>query len=384
MALRGVCVLELAGLAPGPFCGMVLADFGAQVIRVDRVGRGGGLDVSTLARGKRSLAVDLKQPQGVQVLRRLCMRADVLLEPFRQGVMEKLQLGPEVLHRENPKLIYARLSGFGQSGKFSRMAGHDINYLALSGVLSRLGGNGKNPCPPLNLLADFAGGGLMCSLGIVIALFERTVSGKGQVIDANMVEGTAYLSSFLWKTLKTGLWEQPPGQNILDGGAPFYTTYQTADGGFMAVGAIEPQFYKLLLKGLGLNSAELPNQMNMADWPEIKKKFAAVFATKTKAEWCQIFDGTDACVTPVLSFEEVAHHDHPRERGSFIRDEGQDLSPRPAPLLLRTPATPSLQRDSIIGEHSKEILEEFGFSQKEIDELTSAKVIESHKPRANL
>uniref|UniRef100_A0A7N5JT18 Solute carrier family 45 member 2 n=1 Tax=Ailuropoda melanoleuca TaxID=9646 RepID=A0A7N5JT18_AILME len=248
MALRGISVLELAGLGPGPYCGMVLADFGAHVVRVDRLGD--LRDLGVLARAKRSLAVDLKRPQGAAVLRRLCARTDVVLEPFRPGVMEKLQLGPEILQKENPKLIYARLSGFGQSGRFSRVAGHDINYLALSGVLSKIGRNGENPFPPLNLLADFGGGGLMCTLGILMALFERTRSGKGQVIDANMVEGTAYLSSFLWKTQQIGLWDQPQGQNLLDGGAPFYTTYKTADGGFMAVGALEPQFYKLLIEAL--------------------------------------------------------------------------------------------------------------------------------------
>lgn len=380
MALRGVSVLELAGLAPGPFCGMVLADFGAQVVRVDRPGSVG--DVSRLSRGKRSLAVDLKTPGGVAVVRRLCARVDVVLEPFRHGVMEKLQLSPEILQKENPRLIYARLSGFGQSGRFSKAAGHDINYLALSGVLSKIGRSGENPYAPLNLLADFGGGGLMCALGIVMALFERTRSGKGQVIDASMVEGAAYLSTFLWKT--ANLWEQPRGENLLDGGAPFYTTYQTADGEFMAVGALEPQFYKLLIKGLGLKSDELPNQMSVTDWPEMKKKFADIFAKKTKAEWCQIFDGTDACVTPVLTFEEVAHHDHNKERGSFITGGHQGMSPRPAPLLSGTPAVPSLQRDPLIGEHTVEILREFGFSQEEIDQLYSAKVIESNKLGASL
>ncbi|XP_016079881.1 PREDICTED: alpha-methylacyl-CoA racemase [Miniopterus natalensis] len=382
MALRGVLVLELAGLAPGPFCGMVLADFGAQVVRVDRPGSVG--DVSRLSRGKRSLVVDLKRPGGVAVVRRLCARVDVVLEPFRHGVMEKLQLTPEILQKENPRLIYARLSGFGQSGRFSTAAGHDINYLALSGVLSKIGRSGENPYAPLNLLADFGGGGLMCALGIVMALFERTRSGKGQVVDASMVEGTAYLSTFLWKTANLGLWEQRRGENLLDGGAPFYTTYQTADGEFMAVGALEPQFYKLLIKGLGLKSDELPNQMSMTDWPEMKKKFADIFAKKTKAEWCQIFDGTDACVTPVLTFEEVAHHDHNKERGSFITGGDQGMSPRPAPLLSGTPAVPSLQRDPLIGEHTVEILREFGFSQEEIDQLYSAKVIESNKLGANL
>ncbi|XP_060490427.1 alpha-methylacyl-CoA racemase [Panthera onca] len=382
MALRGILVLELAGLAPGPFCGMVLADFGAQVVRVDRPGARG--DVSFMARGKRSLAVNLKRPDGALVLRRLCAQADVVLEPFRHGVMEKLQLGPEILQRENPKLIYARLSGFGQSGRFCGVAGHDINYLALSGVLSKIGRSGENPYAPLNLLADFGGGGLICTLGILLALFQRTRSGKGQVIDASMVEGTAYLSSFLWKSQQVGLWERPRGQNMLDGGAPFYTTYRTADGGFMAVGAVEPQFYKLLIKGLGLKSDELPNQMSMTDWPEMKRRFAEVFAKKTKEEWCQIFDGTDACVTPVLTFEEVTQHDHNKERGSFITDEEQNVSPRPAPLLSDTPALPSSKRDPFVGEHTEEILQEFGFSQVEINQLASDKIIEINKPRANL
>ncbi|XP_030187537.1 alpha-methylacyl-CoA racemase [Lynx canadensis] len=382
MALQGIRVLELAGLAPGPFCGMVLADFGAQVVRVDRPGARG--DVSFMARGKRSLAVNLKRQDGALVLRRLCAQADVVLEPFRHGVMEKLQLGPEILQRVNPKLIYARLSGFGQSGRFCRVAGHDINYLALSGILSKIGRSGENPYAPLNLLADFGGGGLICTLGILLALFQRTRSGKGQVIDASMVEGTAYLSSFLWKSQQVGLWERPRGQNMLDGGAPFYTTYRTADGGFMAVGAIEPQFYKLLIKGLGLKSDELPNQMSMTDWPEMKRRFAEVFAKKTKEEWCQIFDGTDACVTPVLTFEEVTQHDHNKERGSFITDEEQSVSPRPAPLLSDTPAVPSSKRDPFVGEHTEEILQEFGFSQVEINQLTSDKIIEINKPRANL
>ncbi|XP_058916824.1 alpha-methylacyl-CoA racemase [Kogia breviceps] len=382
MALQGILVVELAGLAPGPFCGMVLADFGAQVVRVDRPGARG--DLSRMARGKRSLAVDLKRPRGAAVLRSLCARADVMLESFRPGVMEKLQLSPEILQRENPKLIYARLSGFGQSGRFSRVAGHDINYLALSGVLSRIGRSGEAPYAPLNLLADFGGGGLMCTLGILMALFERTRSGKGQVIDANMVEGTAYLGSFLWKTQQTGLWGQPRGQNMLDGGAPFYTTYRTADGGFMAVGALEPQFYELLLKGLGLKSDELPSQMSITDWPEMKKKFADIFAKKTKAEWCQIFDGTDACVTPVLTFEEVTHCGHHKDRGSFLIDREQGVSPRPAPQLSSTPAVPSSERDPFVGEHTEEILKEFGFSQEEISQLKSDKIIESNKPRANL
>ncbi|NWT55367.1 AMACR racemase, partial [Erythrocercus mccallii] len=386
MALSGVRVLELAGLAPAPLCGMILADFGAQVVRVDRLPRPAeALEPGDVqARGKRSLALDLKRPQGAGALRRLCGVADVLIEPFRHGVMERLGLGPEVLLRENPRLIYARLTGFGQRGQYAKSAGHDINYLALSGVLSKLGRKNENPYAPVNLLADFAGGGVMCALGIVIALFERVRSGRGQVIDASMVEGVAYLSSFLWKSQNLGLWNQPRGENLLDSGAPFYETYRTSDGKFMAVGAIEPVFYNQLIKGLGLNLDEFPAQMSFSDWPEMKKKFASIFAQKTQAEWCSIFDSTDACVTPVLSFDDVASHQHNKERNSFIKNDQGEMSPRPAPVLSRTPAVPSHKRDPFIGEHTEEILLEYGFTKQEIAKLYSDKAIDFKNLKANL
>ncbi|KAM6229869.1 alpha-methylacyl-CoA racemase [Porphyrio hochstetteri] len=383
MALSGVRVLELAGLAPVPLCGMILADFGARVVRVDRTTRSDSLN-AVQGRGKRSLALDLKQPTGAATLRRLCRRTDVLIEPFRHGVMEKLGLGPEILLGDNPRLIYARLTGFGQTGKHAKSAGHDINYLALSGVLSKLGRKDENPYAPVNILADFAGGGVMCALGIVTALYERTKSGKGQIIDASMVEGIAYLSSFLWKSQCLGLWSRPRGENLLDSGAPFYETYKTSDGKFMAVGAIEPQFYHQLIKGLGLDSGKLPNQMSHSDWPEMKQTFASIFAQKTQDEWCSIFDGTDACVTPVLSFDDVASHQHNKERSSFIKNDQGEISPRPAPILSRTPAVPSFKRDPLIGEHTEEILLEYGFTKQEITKLYSDKVIEFSKPKANL
>ncbi|XP_072215877.1 alpha-methylacyl-CoA racemase isoform X1 [Excalfactoria chinensis] len=383
MALSGLRVLELAGLAPAPLCGMILADFGARVVRVDRAPRS-AVATDVQGRGKRSLALDLKRPPGAAALRRLCGRADVLIEPFRHGVMEKLGLGPEVLLHENPRLIYARLTGFGQTGKYAKSAGHDINYVALSGVLSKLGRKGENPYAPLNLLADFAGGGVLCALGIIIALYERTISGKGQVVDASMVEGIAYISSFLWKSQNLGLWNRPRGENLLDSGAPFYETYKTSDGKFMAVGAIEPQFYDQLIKGLGLDSNKLPSQLSFSDWPEMKKKFASIFAQKTQSEWCSIFDGTDACVTPVLSFDDAPLHQHNKQRSSFIKNDQEEISPRPAPLLSRTPAVPSFKRDPFIGEHTEEILLEYGFTQEEIAKLYSDKVIESNKLKANL
>ncbi|KAG5834091.1 hypothetical protein ANANG_G00257580 [Anguilla anguilla] len=243
MALAGVRVIELAGLAPAPFCGMVLADFGARVIRVDRTKVAMAMDKQ--ARGKQSVALNLKKPQGVAVLKRLCLQSDVV----RTGVMEKLGLGPDELLQENPRLVYARLTGFGQCGSYATSAGHDINFLAMSGLLSMLGRPADDPQPPLNLLADFAGGGLMCALGITLALLERHASGRGQVIDASMVEGAAYMGSFVWKSRAIGLWNRPRGQNMLDGGAPYYGTYLTADGKHMAVGAVEPQFYDQLLQG---------------------------------------------------------------------------------------------------------------------------------------
>ncbi|XP_028916636.1 alpha-methylacyl-CoA racemase [Ornithorhynchus anatinus] len=380
--LRGVRVLELSGLAPAPFCGLVLADFGAEVVRVVRPAAAGA--AAGLERGKRTLPLDIKEPRGAAVLRGLCRQADVLLDPFRHGVMERLGLGPEVVQQENPKLIYARLSGFGQSGKLARTAGHDINFLALSGVLSKMGRSDENPYAPLNLVADFGGGGLMCALGIVMALYERTKSGKGQVIDANMVEGTAYLSTFLWTTQSAGLWDQPRGKNLLDSGAPFYETYKTSDGKFMAVGAIEPQFYRLLIKGLGLDPEKLPHQMSMANWQEMKEIFAGVFSKKTQAEWCRIFEGTDACVTPVLSTEEAILHEHNKSRGSFITNEDQEVSPRPAPRLSRTPAIPSVRRTPVGEEHTEEILKDFGFSKDEINNLRSAKIIDCNVPKSNL
>ncbi|XP_030625067.1 alpha-methylacyl-CoA racemase [Chanos chanos] len=382
MALAGIRVIELAGLAPAPFCGMLLADFGAKVIRVDRTKV--SMAVDTQARGKQSVALNLKKPQGVVILKRLCLQSDVIIEPFRKGVMEKLGLGPEDLLKENPRLIYARLTGYGQSGSYAKSAGHDINYLAISGLLSMLGRSQEKPYAPLNLVADFAGGGLMCAFGIVLALLERTRSGKGQVIDASMVEGAAYVGSFMWKSQNIGLWNRARGENMLDGGAPFYETYRTLDGQHMAVGAIEPQFYQQLIQGLGLDPDDLPDQMSVSDWPELKKIFTEVFATKTLAEWSQIFDGTDACVTPVLSLDTVLTHPHNQERGSFLRDDRGELSPRPAPVLSRTPAGPSLSRDPLIGEHTRSVLMEYGFKSADIEQLLSDGIVECNEAKARL
>ncbi|XP_034751595.1 alpha-methylacyl-CoA racemase [Etheostoma cragini] len=382
MALAGVRVIELAGLAPAPFCGMILADFGAKVIRVDRNKVGMSLD--TQARGKRSVAINLKMAEGVALLKKLCVQSDVVLEPYRKGVMEKLGLGPQEMLKENPRLIYARLTGYGQSGSYATAAGHDINYLAISGLLSRLGRSGEKPYAPLNLMADFAGGGLTCALGIVLALLERTTSGKGQIIDASMVEGAAYVGSFAWKSRRIGMWDSPRGQNMLDSGAPFYDTYETADGKYMAVGAIEPQFYRQLLTGLELDAAELPPQMSLTDWPELRRIFTKRFSSKTQADWSRIFDGTDACVTPVLSFDQVSSHPHNQDRASFIKDSSGEESPRPAPVLSRTPAVPCLASDPVIGEHTVEVLNEYGFTSADIDQMLTAGVVECNAVKSKL
>ncbi|XP_054613740.1 alpha-methylacyl-CoA racemase [Dunckerocampus dactyliophorus] len=382
MALAGIRVVELAGLAPAPFCGMILADFGAKVIRVDRTKVGASLD--TQARGKRSVAINLKTSEGVALLRKLCVQSDVVLEPYRKGVMEKLGLGPQELLKENPGLVYARLTGYGQSGMYASAAGHDINYLAMSGLLSRLGRSGEKPYAPLNILADFAGGGLTCALGIVLALLERTKSGKGQIIDASMVEGAAYVGSFVWKSHSIGMWDRPRGENMLDSGAPFYDTYLTSDAKYVAVGAIEPQFYKQLLQGLELDADKLPPQMSFDDWPKLRRIFSERFASKTQADWSGIFDGTDACVTPVLSFDQVSMHPHNQERGSFMKDSSGQESPRPAPLLSRTPAEPSVASGLLIGEHTVEVLEEYGFKKSEIEKMLAAGIVESNAVMAKL
>ncbi|XP_068190892.1 alpha-methylacyl-CoA racemase isoform X2 [Antennarius striatus] len=382
MALAGVRVIELAGLAPAPFCGMILADFGAKVIRVDRTKVSTSVD--TMGRGKKSVAINLKTKEGVAVLRRLCLGSDVLLEPYRKGVMEKLGLGPQELLKENPGLIYARLTGYGQGGALSTAAGHDINYLAMSGLLSWLGRSGEKPYAPLNLLADFAGGGLTCALGVVLALLERTRTGKGEVIDASMVEGAAYVGSFLWKSGRIGLWDQPRGQNMLDSGAPFYDTYQTSDGKYMAVGAIEPQFYRQLLEGLELDVGKLPPQMSFEDWPELRRVFTERFASKSQAEWSEVFNGTDACVTPVLTFHQVSSHPHNQERASFMRDASGDESPRPAPVLSRTPAEPCLAPDPVIGQNTAEVLREYGFTSAEIDKMQASGAVEVALVKAKL
>ena len=353
---------------------MILADYGASVIRVDKIGA--GLNYDVCARGKRSISLNLKNPEGAKILKKLCSKSDVIIEPFRSGVMEKLGLGPKILMSENPRLIYARLSGYGQAGPYAKMAGHDINYLATSGILSRLGRKNEPPIAPINLLADFAGGGLTCAMGIMAALLERSTSGQGQIIDSNMVEGAAYAGSWIYLSQKMMIWGQPRGENVLDTGAHFYETYETKDGKHMAVGAIEPQFYAELLSKIGSDFDEFP-QLIGPDSDDLKIKLANVFKTKTRDEWSEIFDGSDACVTPVLELNEAPEHPHNKARESFVKNHAGDMmAPIPAPRLSRTPAIANVSiSEPDMGANTDEILSEFGYGQEDIESMKSEGIV---------
>ncbi|WP_030441608.1 CaiB/BaiF CoA transferase family protein, partial [Actinoplanes subtropicus] len=335
--LSGVKVVELAGLAPAPFGCMLLADLGADVVQVDRPG-GPGAPPTPLRRSRRTVTLDLKTEAGVAELLRLAARADVLAEGNRPGVAERLGFGPATIEKINPRLVYARMTGWGQHGPLAERAGHDIDYIALAGALEPIGRAGERPHAPLNLIADFAGGGMLLAVGVLAALLERERSGRGQVVDAAMVDGSALLTTFLRGMIDGGGWRGARGENVLDGGAPFYDTYETSDGGFLAVGAIEPAFYRALLTGLGLADApDLPGQHDRTGWPALRDRFARTFATRTRDEWAAVFAGSDACVTPVLSPAEAPAHPHNRARDTFVEVEGRP-QPAPAPRFGRTPA----------------------------------------------
>ncbi|MGD9038417.1 MAG: CaiB/BaiF CoA-transferase family protein [Desulfobacteraceae bacterium] len=377
--LDGIRVIEMAGLAPSPYCGMILADFGADVVVVDRLSTAAPetpnlMTKNPFDRGKRSMRVNLKTTEGIAVVRQMIQRFDVLLEPYRPGVMEKLGLGPDEAMALNTSLIYARLTGWGQEGPYASMAGHDINYIALSGALSLFRRKGESPLPPCNLLGDFAGGGMLCAMGILLALIERNNSGKGQVVDAAMVDGAANISTFFWGLLGNQLMTLDIGTNMLDSGAPYYQTYETADGKFMSVGAIERRFYTELLKGLDIDPSSLPYQHDMGRWPEMRDRFAEVFKTKTRDEWVAIFDGTDACVAPILHMDEVNNHRHNQQRGLLVEVDGV-TQPGPAPRLSRTPGgvqKPGTPR----GSETREILDELEFTRDEIEKLFQDNTVE--------
>ncbi|MGH3942779.1 MAG: CaiB/BaiF CoA transferase family protein, partial [Pseudonocardiaceae bacterium] len=336
--LVGLRVLELAGLGPAPHAAMLLADLGADVVRVERPR--GGLKVGAAAsdqmlRGRRSVAADLTDPDDREVVLTLTERADVLIEGFRPGVTERLGVGPADCHARNPRLVYARMTGWGQEGPLALRAGHDINYLALSGVLHAVGGAGSKPVPPLNLVGDFGGGSMFLVLGVLAALWERERSGSGQVVDAAMVDGISVLAQMCWSMRAEGLWSDQRAANLLDSGAPFYDTYTCADGRFVAVGALEPQFYAALLAGLGLADEKLPPQLDRAGWPQLRERFTECFASRTRDEWVAVFDGSDACVAPVLSFGEVPAHPHIAARSTLIELGGVPQA-APAPRFSRT------------------------------------------------
>jgi alpha-methylacyl-CoA racemase len=371
--LRGTRVIEIASLAPAPFGAMILSDLGADVLRIDRVEQCGPDAVAPadpLVRGRRSIGLDLKDPDGMALLLRLVERADVLVEGFRPGVAERLGFGPEVCLRRNPRLVFARMTGWGQEGPLASTAGHDIDYIAVSGVLHGIGRAGERPVPPLNLVGDFGGGGMLLALGVLAALLERERSGAGQVIDAAMVDGSALLNTFLYGLLHGGAWQEERGTNLLDGGAPFYDTYETADGGYVAVGALEPKFYAELLAGLGLAGAGLPGQYDRAGWPVLRARFAETFKRRTRDEWAGVFATSDACVAPVLTPSEAPRHPHCASRGVFLHD-GLLPQPAPAPRFSRTPSAIP-QPPPRPGADTTEVLTDLGLSEAQIDTLRAA------------
>jgi len=372
--LDSVRVLEFEALGPGPFCGMLLADMGADVLLVDRASDPGlGFDRErwndVMLRGRRSVMLDLKSPDGVAAALQLVARADIVIEGFRPGVMERLGLGPDVLLAVNPKLVIGRMTGWGQNGPLAARAGHDINYIAMSGALHAIGRVGDAPVPPLNLVGDFGGGGMLLGFGLMCALLEARQSGKGQVVDAAMVEGASLLTTMFWGMQAAQRWTDERGTNVLDSGAPWYDTYATRDGKHVAVGAIEPKFYAVLLRKLGLDGEKLPDQNDRAGWPALRARFAAVLATRTRDEWSRVFEGVDACVSPVLTFAEAAAHPHALARRSHVA-VGNVQQPAPAPRLSRTPGAvrgPAPER----GAQGREALVDWGFDDAQIGHLSA-------------
>ena len=374
--LHGITVLEIAGIGPGPFCAMLLADMGADVIRVDRAGQVMGGDPETppadvLNRGRRSIGVDLKNPDGVETVLSLVERADVLMEGFRPGVAERLGIGPDDCLARNPKLVYGRMTGWGQDGPYAQAAGHDINYIALAGALEPIGRAGQAPVPPLNLVGDFGGGGMFLAFGIVCALLEAQRSGEGQVVDAAMVDGAAVLTTMFHAFRAMGIWNDERGTNLLDTGAHFYDVYETSDGRYVSIGSIEPQFYAELLELSGLGAEDdLPHQHDRSQWPDMKERVAAIFRTRTRDEWCEIMEHTDVCFAPVLGLDEAPQHPHNVERGTFVERNGV-TQPAPAPRFSRT--VPEIQRPPAhAGQHTDEVLQSFGIDADRIAKLREA------------
>jgi alpha-methylacyl-CoA racemase len=378
--LSGYRIVEMAGIGPAPMCAMMLGDMGADVLRVDRTADAGlGISMRTkynlLNRSRRSVAVDLKRKEGAEVVLKLIEKADALIEGFRPGVMERLGIGPDEALKRNPRLVYGRMTGWGQDGPLSHAAGHDINYIALSGALHTIGRKGQAPVPPLNLVGDFGGGALYLALGVVAALLETQKSGKGQLIDVSMVEGAASLMTAIYGMKAAGVWNGGRGENILDTGAHYYDVYETSDGKYVSIGSIETKFYEELLQLSGLKGEELPPQNNRETWPQMKERVAALFRTKTRDEWCKIMEGSDICFAPVLSMEEAPSHPHNRQRGSFVELDGVP-QPGPAPRFSRTPSSIS-RPPAAAGQHTEEALRDWGFSNGEVDKLKGAGVVQN-------
>ena len=377
--LKGIRILEIAGIGPGPFAGMMLSDMGADVVRVDRADRVKGGDPDNppkdvLARGRRSVAVDLKNPDGIELVLQMVEQSDVVIEGFRPGVMERLGLGPDTCLERNPRIVFGRMTGWGQEEPMAQAAGHDINYIALTGALDAIGRKGEAPVPPLNLVGDFGGGGMLLAYGIVCALVERGVSNRGQVVDAAMVDGASTLMAMMYAMKAMGVWNSERGSNMLDTGAHFYDAYETSDGKYISIGSIEPQFYALLLERSGFGEGEeLPRAMDQSQWPVLKEKMVAMFKTRTRAEWCEIMEGTDICFAPVLSMDEAPDHPHMRHRETFVEVAGV-TQPAPAPRFSRT--EPELTRPpSFEGQHTEEVLQSFGLSRDQIASLRAGNAI---------
>ncbi|MFM0245610.1 CaiB/BaiF CoA transferase family protein [Paraburkholderia sediminicola] len=335
--LTGLKVVEFAGLGPAPFCSMMLADHGADVLRIVRPGACGDSPADVTNRGRRALVLDVRQPAGVDAALELSARADIVIEGFRPGVMERLGLGPEACLARNPQLIYGRMTGWGQSGPLAHAAGHDINYIALSGTLHAIGRPGDAPVPPLNLVGDFGGGGMLLAFGLLAALYESRRSGRGQVVDAAMSDGSALLAAMIYGMKSAGQWGNQRGENLLDGGAPFYDSYACADGKYIAIGPIEPKFYAVLRERCGIEDPLFDAPMDTARWPLMKLRLADMFRARTRSEWCALLEGTDACVAPVLDWDEAPEHPHNRARGTFVSLDDV-IQPAPAPRFSRTPA----------------------------------------------
>lgn len=364
--LSGLKIVEFAGIGPGPFCGMLLSDLGADVVRVDRKGAGRASPADVTSRGRRSVALDLKSPDAIEAVLKLLESADGLIEGFRPGVMERLGLGPDVVLARNPKLVFGRMTGWGQFGPYAKAAGHDMNYIAITGALHAIGTSDK-PVPPLNLVGDFGGGALYLAFGLMAGIISARETGKGQVIDCAMSDGAASLMAMFYGFKGAGMWKDERRSNLLDGGAHFYDTYQCADGKWISIGSIEPQFYALLLEKTGITDPQFANQMSRDEWPELKAKLAAVLAKKTQAEWCAIMDATDICFAPVLDLEEAPKHPHNVARETFVTLEGV-VQPAPAPRFSATPG--AIQGPPPrIGAHNDEALSQWGFSAAEIEAL---------------